>query len=86
MNKKESRIRITDLEAITNTCCCTNNSTKKLLNFARLHNVSEILENNLFEPPILLETIISDLEILESRIDLLENIVEAALEVAIEKN
>ncbi len=84
MNKKESRV-ITDLEAIT-TIGCSNNSTKKLLNFARLNNVRGILEDNIFEPTILLETIISELEILESRIDLLENIVEAALGVAIEKN
>ena len=85
MNKKEIRV-ITDPEVITNTYCSTNNSTKKLLNFARLHNVSGILENNIFEPPILIETIISDLEILENRIDLLENIVSKALGVAIEKN
>ena len=72
---------------ITNTYCSTNNRTKKLLNFARLHhNVSGILENNIFEPPILRETIISDLKILEYRIDLLENIVSKALGVAIEKN
>ena len=84
MNKKESRV-ITDLEAITN-IGCSNNSTKKLLNFARLHNVSGILENIIFEPSILIEIIISDLEILENRIDLLENIVSKALGVAIEKN
>ena len=61
-------------------------SSNKLLKITKLHNVRGILEDNIFEPTILLETIISELEILESRIDLLENIVEAALGVAIEKN
>ena len=63
MNKKESRV-ITEPEAITNSgCCCTNNSTKKLLNFARLHhNVSGILENNIFEPQILLEALIDEVK------------------------
>ena len=72
MNKKEIRV-ITDPEVITNTYCSTNNSTKKLLNFARLHhNVSGILEDNIFEPTILLETIISDLEILSQEVKSLQ--------------
>jgi hypothetical protein len=46
-------------------------SSYKLLNITKLHKVSSI-ENNVFEPIILLETIISDLRRLAQRIDSLQ--------------
>jgi hypothetical protein len=60
-------------------------STKKLLSFPAKGNTN-IENRNIFATNILLETILSDLERLENRIDLLENIFEAALGVVIEKN
>ena len=60
-------------------------STKKLLSFPTKGNTN-IENRNIFDTNILLETILSDLERLENRIDLLENIFEAALGVVIEKN
>ena len=61
-------------------------SSDKLLNITKLHKDKRI-KNNIFDPTILLETIISDLEILEKRIDVMENLVSKALAlgVAIEK-
>jgi hypothetical protein len=47
-------------------------SSNKLLNIARLENDVDRKENNIFEPTILLETIISDLENLEKRIDVMD--------------
>ena len=63
-------------------------SSNKLLNIARLENDVGRIENNIFDPTILLETIISDLEILEKRFDVMDNLVSKALAlgVAIEKN
>ena len=61
-------------------------SSNKLLNIARLENDVDRIENNIFNPTILLGTIISDLEILEKRVDVMENLVSKALGVAIEKN
>ena len=62
-------------------------STKELLNITNFPKESDI-KNNIFEPTILLETIISDLEILEKKVEVMENLVSKtlALGVAIEKN
>ena len=64
-------------------------SSNKLLNIARLDNNDvDRIENNIFEPTVLLETIISNLEILEKKVEVMENLLSKvlALGVAIEKN
>ena len=47
-------------------------SSYKLLNITKLHNVSDIFEDFIFELQILLGTISSDLRRLEQRIDSLQ--------------
>ena len=64
-----------------------NKTDNELLNITKLHKVSDI-ENNIFNPTTFLGTIISDLEILEKRVEVMEKLFfkALALGVAIEEN